>query len=367
VVKKNQRYPTRAFANALGPGPVQALISALLFGSSTVLAKWLLGGVSPVVLAGLLYLGSGLGLSIWIAIEKAFKPKAEREAPLVHRDIPWLAGAIFAGGVLGPVLLMLGLNRTPATTASLLLNLEGVFTALLAWFIFRENFDRRIFLGFVSILSGGVLISWAGSPTFGVPWGAIAIAAACLCWGIDNNLTRFVSGGDPKQTAAIKGIVAGAINLSLGLLLGGEFPKLWLLCLSGLVGFFGYGVSLVFFIQALRSLGTARTGAYFSTAPFIGAALSVLILREPMPISFLIAGALMGVGVWLHLTEYHEHEHLHERMRHTHLHTHDEHHQHTHDAPVEPGIWHTHEHEHEPLVHTHPHYPDLHHRHGHRY
>jgi drug/metabolite transporter (DMT)-like permease len=287
------------------------------------------------------------------------------EAPLVRADLPWLAGATFFGGVLGPVLLMLGLTTTPASTASLLLNLEGVFTALLAWFAFKENFDRRIFLGMVVIVAGGVLLSWQGGAGLALPLGSLAVAGACLCWGIDNNLTQKVSAGDPVQVTAVKGAVAGTVNLAVAVALGAKLPGIAALAGSLVVGFVGYGCSLVLFVLALRHIGTARTGAYFSLAPFVGAAVSVLLMRETVGPLFLGAAALMGVGVWLHLMERHEHEHTHERMEHTHRHVHDEHHQHAHGPDVDVRTPHTHPHVHEPLSHTHPHYPDIHHRHRH--
>jgi len=279
--------------------------------------------------------------------------------------VPWLAGAVLSGGVLGPVLLMLGLAGTPASSASLLLNLEGVLTALLAWIVFRENVDIRIFLGMAAIVAGGVLLSWLQAPPAGLPWGALAIAGACLCWAIDNNLTRVVSGGDPVQVAAIKGGVAGTINIAAALALGQHLPGAPRLLAAGAIGLAGYGISLAAFVLALRHLGAARTGAYFSTAPFVGAALSLLLLRETPGVGFWIAGALMALGAWLHLSEHHAHEHTHEPLEHTHVHAHDEHHRHDHDASWDGREPHSHPHRHEPLTHAHPHYPDLHHRHGH--
>ena len=337
-----------------------AVLAAALFGASTPFAKLLLGGLPPVLLAGLLYLGSGLGLTLLRLCRRQ-----SAEARLTRKDYPWLAGAVLFGGVLGPVMLLLGLGATPASTASLLLNLEGVFTALLAWFAFKENFDRRIALGMLLIVAGGILLSWQGVAGLGLPLGSLGIAGACLCWGIDNNLTQKVSAGDPVQVAAIKGAAAGTVNLALGLFLGGKLPVPPVLLSALLVGFLGYGCSLVLFVLALRHVGTARTGAYFSLAPFVGAGVSLVLLHEPVGPLFISAAVLMGIGVWLHLTEKHEHTHTHERMAHSHRHVHDEHHKHAHDHDVDPSEPHTHWHEHEPLTHTHPHYPDIHHRHGH--
>jgi drug/metabolite transporter (DMT)-like permease len=346
-------------------GVAYALGAAALFGGSTPFAKLLLSDVHPILLAGLLYLGSGCGLSLWGWLRSRWKATASKEAGLKRADRPWLAGAVFAGGVVGPALLMLGLAATRASTASLLLNLEGVLTALLAWFAFKENFDRRVALGMACITAGGVVLSWAGRPEAGVPWGPLAVAGACLCWAVDNNLTRKASGGDPLQVAALKGLAAGTVNLALGLALGGRLPEAATVGAAAVVGLLGYGVSLMLFVLALRHLGTARTGAYFSVAPFVGAALSLAVFREVPGVAFLTAAALMGVGVWLHLTERHAHEHVHEPLEHDHLHVHDEHHQHEHLPTDPPGEPHSHPHRHAPLRHAHPHYPDLHHRHEH--
>ncbi|KAA0068547.1 DMT family transporter [Rhodanobacter sp. T12-5] len=344
-------------------GIVQALAAAALFGLSTPLAKTLLGTVPPVLLAGLLYAGSGIGLSLWLLLRR-LRGQAPPEAPLARKDVRWLGGAVLFGGVLGPLLLMTGLAHTQASAASLLLNLESVLTAVLAWVVFRENVDRRVLLGMLAIVVGSVLLSWQ-RPVGGVPWGALAIAGACLCWAIDNNLTRPVSGGDPVQIAAIKGGVAGLINVVVALAMGYRFPGAWPLLATGLLGFVGYGLSLVLFVLALRALGTARTGAYFSTAPFVGAALSLLLFPEHPALTFWLAGGLMGVGVCLHVSERHEHQHRHKAMAHDHRHYHDAHHEHTHDFPWDGKEPHTHPHTHEPMVHSHPHYPDLHHRHDH--
>lgn len=270
------------------------------------------------------------------------------------------------GGILAPVLLMWGLTRTMASTASLMLNLEGVMTALLAWFVFKENFDRRIAMGMLFIVAGGVILSWSNDLQAGVPWGILAIAGACFCWALDNNLTRQVSGGDPQQIAMIKGLVAGSVNTAIALGAGASLPALGTLFATGIVGLLGYGLSLYLFILALRHIGTARAGAYFSTAPFIGAVLSAVILREAPSAPLIIAGVLMLIGVWLHLTERHEHIHTHESITHTHLHWHDDHHQHEHPLGTSLKEPHSHEHVHSQMTHSHPHFPDLHHRHKHK-
>jgi drug/metabolite transporter (DMT)-like permease len=340
-----------------------ALLSAALFGLSTPAAKLLVGSIPPVTLAGLLYCGAGVGLALLRRVLPSIVT-GTREAPLSRTEWPWLAGAIAAGGVLGPLLLMFGLGRTDAAAASLLLTLEGVATALMAWFIFHENFDRRIALGMASLVAGAGVLSWSGKPTIDGIIGPIAIAGACVAWGLDNNLTRKVSLADPLQIAMLKGLIAGPFNLVLGLSVNRELPSLSGVFVTGLVGFLGYGVSVALFVVALRGLGTARTGAYFSTAPFIGSAVAVMALGEPVTAQLLLAGALMAVGVWLHLTEWHEHEHVHEPLAHAHSHVHDVHHQHAHNDADPPGEPHAHTHEHTPMRHTHPHVPDMHHTHG---
>jgi drug/metabolite transporter (DMT)-like permease len=340
-----------------------ALAAAALFGASTPLAKLLLADASPLTLAGLLYLGSGVGLAAWIALRRV-RRRAQPASPIARADWPWLAGAIAAGGIAGPALLMFGLARTDASAASLLLNLEAVLTAALAWLVFRENVDRRVFAGMMAIVAGGVLLSWEQAPRAAELAGPLLVAAACLAWALDNNLTRKVSGGDAATIACLKGLIAGSANLAFALATGAAPPGAATIAAAGAVGFLGYGVSLAMFVVALRHLGTARTGAYFSVAPFFGAALALLLGESASP-AFWIAGALMALGVWLHFTERHEHEHAHEALEHTHEHVHDEHHQHAHGFPWDGREPHVHPHRHAPLLHSHPHYPDLHHRHGH--
>jgi drug/metabolite transporter (DMT)-like permease len=352
---------TQAGATLLHPGVAASLGAALLFGAGTPLAKLLLQETSPWLLAALLYLGSGLGLALVRAVRRSAPVKLPRT------DLPWLAGAVVAGGVLGPVLLMLGLARMPAAQASLLLNAEGVLTALLAWFVFHENVDRRVALGMGLIVAGGVALAWPGQLGWS-GWPPLLLLAACLAWAVDNNLTRKVSLADASWIAMVKGLAAGCTNLLLALAWGAPWPAPAVVLGAALVGFASYGASLALFVIGLRRLGTARTGAYFSVAPFFGALLAIWLLREDVTPGLLMAGALMAAGVWLHLTERHEHLHRHEAMEHEHEHVHgagDEHHDHVHQPPVAAGTRHTHVHRHEPLAHSHPHYPDAHHRHPH--
>jgi drug/metabolite transporter (DMT)-like permease len=346
------------------PGAPLAITSAVLFGASTPFAKLLLGdGISPWLLAGLLYLGSGIGLSIVHLGRRAFG-LASAEAPLRRADLPWLALVVLSGGTIGPVLLMVGLTMTPASSTALLLNLESLATMVIAWVIFRENVDRRLLIGAAAILGGAVLLSWRGGPG-GFGLGAIAVAGACVAWGIDNNLTRKLSAADPVQIALIKGLVAGTINLVLALTTGAHLPTIAGVGGAALVGFLGYGVSLVLFVLGLRHLGAARTGAYFSTAPFIGAVLAIAMFGEEVTARSIGAGVLMAIGLYLHLSEVHEHEHEHDAVEHEHRHVHDAHHQHSHVSNDPDGEPHSHRHRHEPRTHKHPHYPDLHHRHSH--
>lgn len=337
--------------------------SAVLFGLAAPVAKFLLETSDPWVLAGILYSGAGVGLCVVHVVLRGIGSLTE--ARLTRRELPWLGAAVMCGGVLGPGLLLLGLARVSASAASLLLTLEGVLTALLAWFVFKENFDRRIALGMLSIVAGAVFLNWRPEATAGDFIGPAAIVGACLAWALDNNLTRKVSLSDPVQIAMIKGLVAGPVSLFIGYLLGGVLPPLATVGLGAVTGFLGYGVSLVLFVFALRHLGTARTGAYFSIAPFVGAVVSVPLFGEAVTLQLVSAGALMAFGVWLHLSERHEHFHEHLEFAHEHRHAHDEHHDHPHEEPVEPGQAHSHWHRHTPLRHAHPHTPDSHHRHSH--
>src|SRR6201993_80347 len=287
------------------PGPLLALASATLFGTSTPVAKLLLGVTDPLLLAGLLYLGSGVGLGI-IGLGARLSGRAA-EAPLRRRDLPWLGLIVLFGGVLGPALLMAGLTFASGSAGSLLLNTEGLATIAIAWIFFRENVDRRLFAGAMAILAGELVLSWpADGASMTVGWGGALIVAACICWGIDNNLTRKLSAADPVQIATVKGVAAGVINTALGLAYGAQLPEEGTLAAAAIVGFLGYGISLALFVLGLRHLGAARTGAYFSTAPFIGAAIAVPLLGETITWPLIAAAVLMAAGVYLHLAEKHE-------------------------------------------------------------
>ena len=346
------------------PGVLAAFGSAFLFGAGTPLAKWLLGQMSPWMLAGLLYLGSGLGLALYRGWRGMAWPR------LAPGELRWLLAAVLCGGGIAPVLLLIGLLALPASHAALLLNAEAVLTALLAWLVFKENVDRRIAVGMAAIVAGALVLSWPvhgalpGAQAVTSLWPALAVLLACLFWALDNNFTRKVALTDASWIACVKGLAAGATNLALALLTGAALPGAGQIAAAMGVGFLAYGVSLALFVLALRHLGASRAGAYFSTAPFVGALFAVLWLGEPVTWPLLAAALLMGGGIWLHLTEHHAHPHQHEALEHAHLHDHDDaHHAHTH-APAVTGP-HSHPHRHEPLVHSHAHYPDAHHRHAH--
>ena len=287
----------------LSRGPLFGLLAAALFGLSPPLAKPLIGDSNPQFLAGLLYLGSGVGLGLVLVIRRFAAPGRMNREPVTGRGWLWLSGAILFGGVIAPVLLMTGLARTDASAASLLLNLEGVFTAFIAWFLFREGVNRRVAIGFVLILLGGIALSWTSATGFRLSPAALLIVAACACWGIDNNLTRKVSQADAFSTAALKGVAAGVVNVLLAWTTGAQLPPVASLLAALALGFVSYGLSLVCFIVALRHVGAARTGAYFATAPLIGALVAAVFFREHLSAQVWVAGALMAAGVWLHLTE----------------------------------------------------------------
>jgi len=355
-------YGSPTYNEKMNRDVVYALLAALLFGASTPFAKLLLGDVEPIMLAGLLYLGSGVGLTLI----RLIRDRGWNFPQLAISEWPWLLGAILFGGVFGPVTLLFGLTQTTGATASLLLNLEAVLTAVIAWTVFRESADKRIVLGMVAIVLGGIALSWQTNVDASLNWlGPVLISLACLCWAIDNNLTRKVSASDALFIAGVKGLIAGTVNCVLSLFLGLSLPTGLVVFSIMTLGLMGYGLSLVLFVLALRGLGTARTGAYFSTAPFIGAAISVALLGEATGGLFWLAAFLMAVGVWIHLTEHHEHEHHHESLEHEHGHTHDVHHQHIHDFEWDGQEPHDHKHVHIEVTHKHPHYPDIHHRHSH--
>ena len=345
---------------------LQALLAAVLFGASAPLSKLLLGEIGPIPLAALLYIGSGIGSWLLFALQRASSRGVVVEAHLSRNDVPWLLGAILAGGVCAPILLLLGLDPTPASTASLLLNFECVATALIAVLAFKEAVDRRILWAVGLITLASILLSWTGG-AWGLSLGALGILGACVLWGLDNNLTRHISAKNPLVIVGVKGLGAGCFSLLLSFVLGKPMPAVGMAGLALLVGAVSYGLSIQLFILALRSLGAARTGALFGVAPFVGTILSFLIWWEMPPTLFWMALPAMLLGAWLMLSENHQHTHVHEPFEHAHAHSHlDEHHAHDH-LLEELGInaRHAHTHRHDELAHSHPHAPDLHHRHLH--
>lgn len=340
-----------------------ALLAAVLFSVSTPAAKLLLDEASPLLLAGLLYLGQGLGLLGFMSAREYFFVKRKSGERILHgKEYFWLAGSVISGGILGPVLLFWGLRSVPASAASLLQNFEGVLTTLVAAVLFREAVGLRIWAASFIMLAAGCLLTYDPQADLRVSPGALAVIGACLMWALDNNLTRNISTGDPVFIAVVKGLVAGGVNMGLGYATGGILPVHWAGVLA--LGLLSYGASLVLFIYALRHLGTSRAGIYFSVAPFLGAGISLFLPGESISAAFVAGFALMLVVAWLALGERHKHEHSHEYFEHVHLHDHDMHH--LHDHPDGGERTHSHPHAHEPLVHDHAHTPDIHHRHAHR-
>jgi len=341
------------------------MISASLFGVGLPLAKLLVRDIPPVALAGLLYLGAFVGLFLFsIGRKKKTTASHSTVAPLERRDLPWLAGAVLTGGVLAPIMLMTGLSLVSGFSASLLSNLEGVATAMIAVLIFKENAGRRLWLALVCMTVAGIFLTWDPARAEFTILGPLLIVSAMVCWGIDNNLTRSIADKDPIQITMIKSLAGGTTSLSLALILGLRMPPGYAIALALLLGSFSYGISLVFFIKALQGLGSFRTGAFFSLSPFIGAMASLIIFREWIGWVRFPAVGLMILGVWIIYNERHSHVHLHAAVTHVHLHSHsDAHHLHRHSEAVrEP---HTHEHTHFEWAHAHVHWPDTHHRHEH--
>ncbi len=355
LTAKHQLYPA-----------LKALLAAVLFGASAPLAKVLLRDTEPIPLAAFLYLGCGIGALLFRGYQRA-TDSAETEARLARADWPWLAGAIIAGGVAAPILLMFSLRATPAATASLLLNFEGVMTALIAGLVFHEAIGPRVWAAVGLVTLGSILLSWTTTGEWGFSLGALGVIGACALWGADNNFTRNISAKNPLTIVAVKGLCAGSFSLLLALALGHRMPSLVTALTAMLVGVVCYGLSIVLFIMALRDLGAARTGALYGTAPFLGVVLAVAAFGERPGLLFLVSVPLMIAGAVLLLGEDHRHEHAHGAIEHDHRHSHDDNH-HTHSHPpgqLRTDCDHCHLHRHDAEAHAHPHAPDLHHRHAH--
>jgi len=341
------------------------IISASLFGISPPIAKLLVGDIPPVALAGLLYLGAFIGLSLYSVVrrKRTIDPN-KKAAPLERKDFPWLAGAVLTGGIISPISLMMGLTVVSGFSASLLLNLEGLATAMIAILFFKENAGKRLWLALICMAIAGVFLTWDPEQGKFNIVGPLLIIFAMVCWGIDNNLTRNISDKDPIQIAKIKGLVAGTFSLSLALIFGMKISLDITIVFALLLGAFSYGISLVFFIKALKGLGSSRTGAFFSFAPFIGAITSIIILKEWIGWVMFPATAFMIIGIWLINSEKHSHLHTHKPITHTHSHVHTNMH-HLHEHPGTFHEPHTHEHTHTKITHIHVHWPDTYHRHKH--
>jgi drug/metabolite transporter (DMT)-like permease len=340
-------------------GVACGLAAAALFGASTPLAKRLLGDVEPLVLAALLYLGAALGLAVLGPMTRRIRA---HESPLGAADLWPMLGVTVAGGVVAPLCMLWGLGRVSGVTASLLLNLEAPFTIAVAVLAFREHLGRRTLVAALLVVAGAVAVGSGPGPVRGDPLGVLAIAAACLVWALDNNLSQRLSARDPIAVARMKGLGAGSGMLAIALIAGFDLPPPGVAVAALAVGTVSYGLSLALDVVALRELGAAREAAIFATSPFAGALAAVPLLGEPWTATHLGAAALMASGVALLVGETHGHLHTHDPLGHDHAHVHDEHHRHAHPTPVER---HAHVHRHEPITHTHPHVPDVHHRHRH--
>lgn len=340
-----------------------AILAAILFGISAPLSKALLGSIEPTMLAALLYFGCGLGVLVY-KLTKTLFIKEKKESGLSKKDLPWLAGVIFTGGVAAPIVLMFSLKATPAATASLLLNFEAVSTALIAALLFKESLGRRVWASVALMTAAAVILTWNSTGEWGVSIGTAGIIGACLLWGMDNNLTRMISLKDPLTITIVKGFGAGAVSLIISLWTSTAFPGVELIILALLLGAFSYGISIVLFILSMRQLGAARTSAFFGSAPFIGAIISIVVFQESPALQFYISLPIMMIGAILIIKEKHQHIHIHENIQHDHKHRHDDlHHNHVHENGFTGE--HSHAHMHERLEHDHPHMPDTHHRHNH--
>jgi drug/metabolite transporter (DMT)-like permease len=346
----------------------QAILASVLFGASAPLSKILLGQIEPIPLASLLYIGSGIGLTLLQIFLAISKKQNIKEAALKKSDISWLFGAIVAGGVIAPIILMISLKTTPASTASLLLNFESVATTLIAILFFKENIGKHLWKALICITLASIILSWDFRNQWGFSLGALGIIFACICWGIDNNFTRNISAKNPFTIVTIKGLVAGFFSLFLAFTLNNHFPNIKVILITLILGFICYGLSTVLFVFAIRELGSARTSALFGTAPFVGAILSFIICGDIPNIMFFVSLPIMIIGTILLLKEEHGHIHRHESIQHEHKHSHtDSHHNHIHtkEQQLPDDGYHTHVHMHQAIEHSHEHAPDIHHRHAH--
>ncbi len=332
------------------------LVAALLFGATTPFAKPLVDEMGPLLLSGLLYWGAALAVFSTAVRDWRRAPHAARKGR------GRLLGAVFFGGIVGPVFLLWGLSLAPAGSVSLWLTLETVATAVLARMFFREHLGATGWLA-----TGMVVLASAGlaEPGLGGAKAALLVGLACLAWGLDNNLTSLIDGYSTAEITCIKGACAGSLTVPIGWWLGGQASGPEILS-ALLIGAVGYGASLVLYVAAAQQLGATRSQLYFSTAPLFGLAVAWGVFGESIGARHFGAIAMMGGALWLLQRESHEHDHYHEALEHTHWHRHDDgHHGHAHDDAPPENAWHQHSHKHSALSHHHPHHPDLHHRHEH--
>jgi drug/metabolite transporter (DMT)-like permease len=342
------------------PFILQALFAAILFGASAPIAKLLLGvNIAPIYLAAFLYLGSGTGIFL-VRSTQRMRSK-DVEADIKSPDIKWLAGAIISGGIFAPIILMISLQNTSASTASLLLNFEGVGTTVIALVFFKEAVSRRAWTAIIAITLASIFLSTNFESGFGFSFGALGILLACVLWGVDNNFTRNISGKDPLAIVAWKGLVAGTFSFFLAFFLGNQLPASTIILGTLTLGFVSYGLSTILFIRSMRGLGAARTSTLYGTAPLAGVLLSIVIFGEFPTFLFIIAAILMIGAALLLINEQHSHMHVHTALIHEHSHAH-----------KDPSHWHgvvddvhSHMHEHSTEEHEHVHMPDIHHRHEH--
>jgi drug/metabolite transporter (DMT)-like permease len=276
--------------------------AALLFGVSTPFAKVFLDHIDPWMLVGLMFSGAGLGLLAIYGIGRALGQAVDFGSAIEPKDWGWLTASILIGGVVAPVLLMFGLTNSPASAVALLLNFEGVFTALIAWLGFGERLTKRLVVGIAIITTGGIILSQSGQTDLGFSWGSLAVLGTCLSWGMDNNLTHQVADRNLMQVSLLKSGVAGIITIVVAVAIGNTLPQPQLVSIAMLLGFLSYGLTLICYILALRYIGAARSAAIFALSPFVSAAIAVIILDESLTLNLVIAAVLMAGGVALSLS-----------------------------------------------------------------
>jgi drug/metabolite transporter (DMT)-like permease len=340
-------------------GVLLAVLAAVAFGLVTPLVAWAGHDVGPLTTAALLYAGA----AATAVLLRLFVRRTE--APLRRSDAPRLIAIALAGGALAPTLLAWGLQRAGATAGSLLLNLEAVFTVLLAHLFYREHIGRRVIAAVAAMVLGGAVLG-LGSTLGGHvgAFGALAVAGATLGWAFDNTLTRPLADRDPFAVILVKGSIGATVTLVVAVFRGEPLPHAVPAAVLVACGATGYGASLYLYLLAQRRIGAARTGSVFALAPFIGAATAWAAGDRHADAGALVAAVLFAAGIYLHLTERHRHRHAHAAIEHDHLHRHDDdHHTHTHDPPFVGE--HSHAHHHEHIEHEHDHGSDVHHEHDH--